>query len=115
LRQAATHQLPHHLLLLYSNCRPEDAAFLSELQELEQQNKNFRLLATMTNIADSVRKWNGAVGYVNADMVKSCVRERAAPICYVVGPPAMVKAMQNVLSQAGVSEDDVRTEEFYGY
>jgi ferredoxin-NADP reductase len=39
----------------------------------------------------------------------------AAPIFYVVGPPAMVEAMQEVLSRAGVIEDNIRTEEFYGY
>ena len=37
LRQAAKDQLPQRLLLLYSNRRPEDAAFLAELQQLEQQ------------------------------------------------------------------------------
>ncbi len=32
------------LVLLYFNRRPEDTAFLGELQHLEQQNKNFRML-----------------------------------------------------------------------
>lgn len=115
LRQAAKDQLPQRLLLLYSNRRPEDAAFLAELQELEQRNKNFRLVATMTEMNHSTRKWDGATGFVNADMVKRCAGELAAPVCYVVGPPAMVVAMQDVLSRAGVAEDNVRTEEFYGY
>lgn len=115
LRQAAKHQLPQRLVLLYSNRRPEDAAFLAELQQLEQQNKHFRLVATMTEMSKSARKWDGATGYVNADMVKRCLGELAAPIFYVVGPPAMVGAMQNVLSRAGVAEGNIRTEEFYGY
>lgn len=51
LRQAAKDQLSQRLLLLYSNRRPEDAAFLSELQELERQNTNFRLVATMTEMS----------------------------------------------------------------
>jgi ferredoxin-NADP reductase len=59
LRQAAKDQLPQRLLLLYSNRRPEDAAFLAELQQLEQQNKNFRLVATMTEMSKSSRPWEG--------------------------------------------------------
>lgn len=115
LRQAAKDRLPQRLLLLYSNRRPEDAAFLAELQQLEQQNKNFRLLATMTDMSKSARKWDGETGFVNADLMKHFVGGLAAPIYYVVGPPAMVEAMQEVLSRAGVAEDDIRTEEFYGY
>ncbi len=115
LRQAAKHQLPQRLLLLYSNRRPEDAAFLAELQQLEQQNKNFRLVATMTEMSKSARKWDGETSFVNADLVKRFVGDLAAPIYYVVGPPAMVEAMQEVLSRAGVAEDNIRTEEFYGY
>jgi ferredoxin-NADP reductase len=115
LRQAAKDQLPQRLLLLYSNPRPEDAAFLAELQQLEQQNKNFRLVATMTEMSKSARKWDGETSFVNADLVKRVVGDLAAPTYYVVGPPAMVEAMQEVLSRAGVAEDNIRTEEFYGY
>lgn len=114
-RQAAKDQLPQRLLLLYSNRRPEDAAFLAELQQLEQENKNFRLVATMTEMSKSARKWDGETSFVNADLVKRVVGDLAAPIYYVVGPPAMVEAMQEVLSRAGVAEDNIRTEEFYGY
>ena len=37
------------------------------------------------------------------------------PIYYVAGPPAMVAAMREMLTNAGVEEDDIRTEEFGGY
>src|SRR3546814_7537038 len=51
LRHAAHEALPQQILLLYSNRRPEDAAFLTELQELERKNPRFRLLATMTQMS----------------------------------------------------------------
>lgn len=115
LRQAAKDGLPHRLFLIYSNRRPEEAPFLDELQGLEQQSKNFRLLATMTDMMKSARKWDGQTRRINADMVKRFVGDLVAPIYYVVGPPAMVKAMQGVLRETGVAEDSIRTEEFYGY
>jgi ferredoxin-NADP reductase len=37
------------------------------------------------------------------------------PIYYIAGPPAMVGAMRQMLADAGVDEDDIRTEEFAGY
>ena len=37
-------------------------------------------------------------------------------IFYICGPPAMLKAMQKLLSeQVGVSDDKIRIEEFTGY
>ena len=115
LRQAARERSPQPLLLLYSNRRPEDAAFLDELRELARTNKNFRLVATMTDMVNSARDWSGETSLVDADMIKRCTGGLAAPIYYVVGPPAMVIAMQEMLRGAGVDEDDIRSEEFYGY
>ena len=115
LRQAARDRLAHRLFLLYSNRRPEDAAFLAELQSLERQNKSFRLLATMTDIDKSARAWHGEQGMVNEEMVKRFVDDAVAPIYYLAGPPAMVDAMAGVLSRAGVRDEDLRSEEFYGY
>ncbi|MGH8679081.1 MAG: FAD-dependent oxidoreductase, partial [Burkholderiales bacterium] len=115
LRQAAKDRSPQPLYLVYSNRRPEDAAFFAELQDLERENRNFRMLAPMTDMSKSARKWDGETGLVNADLLKRFVGGLAAPVYYVVGPPAMVKAMQETLSQAGVDGEDIRIEEFYGY
>ncbi|HEU4353386.1 MAG TPA: FAD-dependent oxidoreductase [Burkholderiales bacterium] len=115
LRQAGRERSTQSLLLLYSNRRPEDAAFLAELQELVRNNTSFRLFATMTDMASSARKWDGERGSLNADLIRRCAGGLAAPVYYVVGPPAMVLAMQETLRGAGVAADDIRSEEFYGY
>lgn len=115
LRQAENDQLPHRLLLIYSNRRPEDAAFLPELQQLEASNKNFHLIATMTEMDKSNRQWAGETRLIDADLVKTACRELSAPIYYVAGPPAMVEAMRRALNHAGIDDDDIRSEEFYGY
>jgi ferredoxin-NADP reductase len=38
-----------------------------------------------------------------------------APIYYLVGPPRMVEAIRQTLNRMGISDDDLRSEEFYGY
>jgi ferredoxin-NADP reductase len=115
LRQAAHDRLAQRLFLLYSNRRPEDAAFLGELQGLERQNQYFRQLATMTDMDKSARAWHGARGLVNEEMVKRFAGDAVAPVYYLAGPPTMVDAMAGVLSRAGVRDEDVLSEEFYGY
>lgn len=115
LRQAAHDASSQQLLLVYSNRRPEDAAFLDELRELESRNSNMRLMATMTDMGESARSWRGEVGHVDAHTLRRFVGELARPMYYLVGPPAMVAAMQWTLADAGVAPERVRTEAFYGY
>lgn len=115
LREAANAQLPQRLILLYSNRRPEDTAFLTELQQLEEQNPHFRLVATMTEMHASRRLWPNHTGFITADLVASVVGDLRKPVFYVVGPPGMVESMRHTLTQSGIDGHDIRSEEFYGY
>ena len=115
IRQAGHDQSPHHMYLFYSNRRPEDAAFLDLLLEATKRNPNFRLIATMTKMDKSLREWKGEIGLVNKDMLTKHLPSLQGQNYYLAGPPAMVAAMRRMLIEAGVDEDDIRTDEFYGY
>ena len=114
-RDAAHHRLPHRLHLFYSNRRQEDAAFLAELQRTEQANKNYRLIATMTEPQKSAHPWPGETGFIRREMLERHLPDLASPVYYFAGPPAMTMAMQKMLEAIGVSEQAMRYEEFYGY
>lgn len=115
LRQAAKEKLPHLLYLFYSNRRPEDAAFLRHLEDLEKSNSKFIFVPSMSEMEKSKLEWRGERGLINRDMLTKHFCDLQGPMYYIAGPPAMVAAMRDVLSKAGVDEDDVRTEEFGGY
>ncbi|HEX5126586.1 MAG TPA: FAD-dependent oxidoreductase, partial [Rhodocyclaceae bacterium] len=115
LRHACELRLPHRLVLLYSNRRPEDAAFLAELQDLAKQNDNFQLVATMTQMSGSRLAWQGKTTLMDEALIKSAADGLSSAIYYLVGPPGMVEAMRQTLHRIGVDDDDIRTEEFYGY
>ncbi len=115
IRQAAHDKAPHQLYLFYSNRRPEDAAFLDLLSEAPKENPNFYLIATMAEMDKSHREWKGETGFINKDMLAKHLPALQGPIYYLAGPPAMVAAMRRMLTEAGVDEDDIRTEEFSGY
>lgn len=115
LKHVAYEKLPHKLFLFYSNKRPEDATFLKELQNLEKENNNFKLVATMTGMKKSKSSWQGETGFINAEMLKKYLPEQNSPIYYMSGPPAMVKAMRDLLKKIGISDDSIKFEEFSGY
>lgn len=112
---AAERKLPHKITLFYSNRRPEDAAFLEELKYLPEKNPNFTFVGTMTEMSASSREWDGEQGYINAAMLSKYIDQASMPIYYIAGPAAMVAAMRTMLNESGVSNDDIRTEEFTGY
>lgn len=112
---AAKNALPHSLFLFYSNRRPEDAAFLEELEVVQKQNPKYRFIGTMTRADQSKRHWQGETGYIRREMLQKFLPDLTNPIYYIAGPPAMVAAMRTMLNETGVNDDDIRTEEFAGY
>jgi ferredoxin-NADP reductase len=115
LLNAATETLPISIFLFYANRRPEDAAFLDELQELEKRNPRFELIACMSEMEKSHRSSQGESGVIDAKLLAKHLEGVVSPIYYVTGPPAMVKAMHAMLADTGVDDDNIRIEEFSGY
>lgn len=113
--QAMHDNLPHRILVFYSNRGPEDAAFLDELMECQDSNPNYTFVGTMTEMEKSSREWNGETGFIDKAMLQKYMSDMTLPIYYIDGPPAMVKAMRQLLSEAGVDKGNIRTEEFSGY
>jgi ferredoxin-NADP reductase len=112
---ASTSRHAHRLILFYSNRRPEDAAFLSELEKLTTENRNFTLVATMTEMQKSKQTWSGATGMIDDKLLAQFSANVDSPLYFVAGPPNMVAALKKTLVSAGVKEDDIRAEDFSGY
>ncbi len=113
--QAMKRNTGHSITLFYSNRRPEDAAFLSEFQDLARQHTNLKLVATMTKPEKSRTGWSGETGHITLELLMKYVEDLADPIYYAAGPPALVSAMKDLLNEAGVDEDDINSEDFSGY
>src|SRR5690606_31583532 len=103
-------RLSHTLLLLYANHRPEDAAFLDDLQSLTRDNPQFRMQAFMTapDVAGGPRRLDGPA-------IREATAGLADPIYYVTGSPAMIEALTDTLREQGVADEAILSEGFYGY
>ena len=112
LRYIAEENLPHRVTLVYSNRDRESTAFLDELRELERAIPNLRLVLTMTDDPG----WDGETRRIDADVLRDHLGDDLGSFTYLVaGPPGMVEAMEKVLAEAGVPEDQIRPERFSGY
>ena len=69
----------------------------------------------MTQMENSSRTWQGETGLISKAMLLKHLDDLTLPIYYIDGPPAMVNAMRYLSNEAGVDDDNIRTEEFSGY
>ena len=112
LRYIAEEGLRHRVTLVYSNRDVESTAFLGELKELEDANPNLRVVFTMTEDPS----WDGEKRRIDADMLRDHLGNDLGAFTYLIaGPPGMVEAMEKMLGEAGVPEDQIRPERFSGY
>ena len=101
------------MYLFYSNRDADDAAFLEEFESLTAQNPNFTFIPTVTG--HRTIAWPYEKGHINREMLTRYLLGLNGPIYYVAGPSGMVTAMTDLLNASGVSEDDVKSEEFGDY
>ena len=103
------------ILLFYSVRVPEEAAFLEELQELERYNGRYKLICTVTKPEEAKTPWQGETGRISMQMLSKWIPDLSVPVYYIAGPPEMVAGVRQMLIGAGIAEEDIRAEEFYGY
>ncbi len=112
--QATHDKTAHKIFLFYANKTPKDAAYLEELEAAEKANINFKLVASMTDIEGS-KDWKGETGFFTKEMLQKYIGDLSLPIYYISGPASMVTSIRKTLNEAGIDDDNIRTEEFTGY
>lgn len=111
---AAEQKLPHRIYLFYSNRNKAATAFLDDFEKWQQQNNNFKLIATLTDAQDY--SWKYEDGRIDESMIKKYLGEMLQnAIFYIAGPPGMVSGLMQLLSQMGIKEESIKAEEFAGY
>jgi ferredoxin-NADP reductase len=98
--------------LLYGNRTENDIAFRKELEAMQEQNENLKVVFTI-NEANS--GWKGATGFINADIIKKEMPEYKETMFYTCGPPAMVEIMEKLVEQLGLPTTQLKREYFTGY
>ena len=113
--QAIHDQVAHRIIVVDSNKRPEDAAFLKDLNKPHDENPHYTFVGTMTGMEESHLEWHEETRHVTQAMLAKHIGDLTIPIYYIAGPRGMVAALRTTLNESGVNDDNIRTEEFSGY
>lgn len=101
IRYVTEQKLTHQITLLYGNRNAESAAYLEELTVITKQNSHLVLKNRFERI--------------DANFIQQSIKNLAEPTWYIVGPPAMVAEMRDLLLYLGISDSKIYSEDFFGY
>jgi ferredoxin-NADP reductase len=100
------------VILLYGNRTEGDIVFRQELEQMQRQNNNLKIVFTLS---EPNANWGGYTGNINAEMIEKEIPEYSQTVFYLCGSPAMVQSMENLLKALNVSAENVKKENFAGY
>ncbi len=109
-------KLPIDIVLFYGNNTEEDIIFRQDFDKMASENKNIRVIYTLTSLDADNKNWRGKTGYIDDRMIKAEIVDSQDRVFYICGPPQMVEALTDILkTKLGVSKDKIKLENFAGY
>lgn len=102
--------LPYKAHLFFSNPDSESMAFLGEFENWAKIYSDFKFIPTIDDRND--KNWKYNFGYINKDLILKNLADVKSPIYYIVGPPQMVDAMENILHELNVNQENIKLEKF---
>jgi ferredoxin-NADP reductase len=111
-KNAADKALSSKITLFYGCRTPEDFPFRKEFETLAEQNKNLKLVFTVSQASPD---WKGETGSIDVDMIKRYLPDYKENMFYTCGPPGMVEAMERLIESLGLPKEKLKRELFSGY
>ena len=111
--QATRETLPRTLTLFYAHRTPQDTTFFHDLARWAHENPHVIFVPVMT--ATTPQQWAGERALIHKHMLMRYVTDGMVPLSCLSGPANMVAAMRQILTEAHVHDDPIRTEQFSGY
>jgi ferredoxin-NADP reductase len=100
--------VPHDQIgMLYSARTPSEFAYEDELQSLAER----RLIELQLRVTREADEWAGTRGRIGRADLEPLVHGRAT-LCFVCGPPALVREIPQLLQELGGPRQGIRTEEW---
>ncbi len=100
------------ITVFYGSMTEDGIVYEDEFDEFERKIAGLRVIHVITNPTEA---WNGHGGFITADIVRAEITDPKGCTYYVVGPPPMITAMDRVMAQLQIPQDQTIVESFAGY
>jgi len=110
---AVDEKLNTDMILVYANRSIKDIVFKEDFDIMQKQHPKLRVAHVLSEPAPGFKC---VVGLINAQVIKNEIPDYPQRKFYICGPPAMVEAMQKILSEELLlPKGNIITERFQGY
>lgn len=110
LREIVDTDDPRAVTLVWGNKTPDDIFLREELEAMESQRENLRVVHVLDDPPDD---WQGEVGLVTRELLgRALGEEELQRHIFLCGPPPMMKMVKGALGELGVSRRRIHTEAF---
>jgi len=111
LRQYRLRRLSLPVRLLYSSRALDDIIYRRELDEIEGEGSDVRVIHALTREVPS--SWSGRRGRIDKNMLaETGFKPKELPLIYICGPTGLVETVSQHLLELGHDPSDIRTERF---
>jgi glycine betaine catabolism B len=112
-KYVADKKLDTDIILLYANRSVKDVVFKEDFDVLMKDHPHLRVVHVL---CETEPGFQCTVGRINAGVIKQQIPDYPERKFYLCGPPQMVEAMSNILTQElGMPPVAIVTENFQGY
>jgi glycine betaine catabolism B len=125
IKYATDKQLPLRIVMFDSNRNRDNILFKKEFDDWANINKNLKIIYTISEdeqqqqqSSSTANDWKGEYGRIDKAMILKYLDSNTLnnSIFYICGPPAMIKAMQDLLKDnLEIPNERIKVEEFTGY
>ncbi|MBN1931277.1 MAG: hypothetical protein JW786_06675 [Desulfobacterales bacterium] len=105
-------KLGTQVTLVSSNKTETDIVFRDELEKMQVQNKNLKVVHTLTRAGDD---WKGSRERISANLITTQIPDYKERMFYLCGPPRMMEAIEPLMKELGIPEERFKKEIFSGY
>lgn len=115
-KNATDKKLSTSIVMLYGSKDPNNIIFKEDLDSMQEENPNLKIIHTLTCPNPEELGWEGCCGYIDKAMIEREVPDYKERVFFVCGPPDMVSCLVEALKkELGIKEECVRIEHFVGY
>ena len=106
-------RLDTDIVLIYANRSIKDVVFKEDFDAMQKEHPKLRVAHVLCEPAPGFKC---VIGLINAQVIKNEIPDYPQRKFYICGPPAMVEAMQKILTEELLlAEENIITEKFQGY
>lgn len=100
------------LVVFYGSMTEDGIVYKEEFDEFERVIENLKVIHVITKPTEA---WKGYGGFISAPIIRAELADPRSWTYYVVGPPPMITAMDTVLGELEIPNDQTVVESFAGY